>query len=120
MRRIDAEVARIASGQNRIITTGQLHDLGLTRGQVGWLFATGRVTKVHRGVHLVGATPLSFEERATALCFAYPEAVFSHSSAGRFLDVRKSARDRLEVTIPTGLRCDVPDVKVHRSNRIDP
>ncbi len=120
MERIDAQLGRIASGQNRIVTTDQLHDRGLTDAQVAWLRASKRLTKLYRGVHLIGAGPLAWEEQAAAVCFAHPSGVLSHSSAGRVHGIRKSAQDRLEITIPTGTSCSLPRVKVHRSNRLDP
>src|SRR6266508_6804887 len=120
MERIDAELGRIASGQNRIVTTDQLQSRGLTKAQIGWLLASERLTKLSRGVHLIGAGPLSWEEQATALCFGHPDGVLSHSSAGHVHGIRKSAQDRLEITIPTGTKCTLPRVKIHRSNRLDP
>lgn len=119
MGRIDTELRRIASTQRQLVTYDQLRAQGMTKRQLHWVMASGRLTTVHRGVHLVGEGPLTFEQEGVAACLACPDGVLSHSSAGHLLGVRKSARERLELTVPTGATCRLPRVKIHRSNRLD-
>src|SRR5829696_5684906 len=78
----DRELARVASRQKGLVTTGQMTTLGLGRAAISWRVRTARLHRMYRGVYLVGhevAPPFARELGAT---LAVGSAAFvSHRSA---------------------------------------
>jgi very-short-patch-repair endonuclease len=108
---------RIAAAQDGAVSAAQLAAAGLTRRAVEHRLATGLLTRVHRGVYLLG--PLRgphFAERAALLACGRC-AVLSHRSALALWGLA-DAPALVEVTRPsTGHAHE--GVRVHRCERMD-
>jgi very-short-patch-repair endonuclease len=79
MRASDA-ARRLAAGQHGVLTIAQLRDLGVSRRQIQGAVSSGRLSRLHQGVLLVGQFPLPFTAEQAAV-LACPGAVASHGSA---------------------------------------
>src|SRR5205085_9315547 len=49
-----------------------------------------------------------------------PDAVLSHRDAAALLDLRRSSRSRIDVTIPRGSRRTRPGIEIHRPREVHP
>lgn len=78
----DRAIARVASGQDGLVTSAELRGLGLSEEGVRVLKRNGRLHAVHRGVYHVGHAALSQRAKLRAALLAVgDEAVLSHRSA---------------------------------------
>lgn len=112
---MDVAIAGIAARQRGVIGLRQLKRLGLTASGVRDRVRTGRLHRVHRGVYAVGHPVLSLEGRWWAAVLACgDDAALSHRSAGHALDVRRTDRFAVDVTVATGSRSR-RGIDVHRS-----
>ena len=55
----DAGLAAVAARQHGVVSSTQLRGLGLTKQNVAWRAAAGRLHPLHRGVYAVGHAALS-------------------------------------------------------------
>jgi very-short-patch-repair endonuclease len=106
--------------QHGVFTLEQLRTLGLTASAVRKRKATGRLHRVHRGVYsLAPSELLSARGRyMSAVLACGPGAVLSHRSAADLLDLRRTDRRRIDVTIPGRERRRVAGIDVHRSQTL--
>jgi very-short-patch-repair endonuclease len=101
----DARIAGLAANQHGVISTEQLHSVGLSDGGITRRLAASRLHRIHRGVYAVGHRALSQEGRWMAGVLACGEdAVLSHRSAAALWRIRP---------IGTGHRGLRVDVTVH-------
>jgi len=78
----DAGIAPMAARQHGVVTVGQLHGAGLSKGAIEVRVRAGRLHRVHHGVYAVGHPLLSREGRfLAAVLSAGVGAVLSHRSA---------------------------------------
>ncbi|MEX0992370.1 MAG: type IV toxin-antitoxin system AbiEi family antitoxin domain-containing protein [Solirubrobacterales bacterium] len=104
-RRVDAAIAALAERQHGLVARAQLVGLGLGHGAIDYRVRCGRLHNVHRGVYAVGHRVLSREGRwMAAVLVAGRDAALSHRSAAALWGVHKSARGRIEVSVPRAVR----------------
>ena len=120
MTQLQGLVFGIAEGQHDLVTWGQLRDLGVSKATIHDWTNRGFLTRDCKGVYRVGRGEPRTAQRLAAACLSAPHAVGSHGTAAGILGLRKAPRDRLELTIGHNDKLAVPNVLVHRSNRIDP
>jgi very-short-patch-repair endonuclease len=129
MAAIEREVARLAGRQRGYVTRGQLLAIGVTRHQIVYRVASGRLIPVHAGVYAVGHLPTLAQDRARAALLACGSAaVLSHRSAGSLWGIFKDWRMPFEVTAPTVRRprgvtvhraaLERPDIRTHAGLRV--
>jgi very-short-patch-repair endonuclease len=116
----DAITARLAAGQNGILTIRQARLAGLTDKQVAYRQQNGQLVAVHVGVYRHPAVAATWLSRLTAdVAAAGPDAVASHRSAATLhgLDVARTTRS--ELTVPATDLPQRPGPRIHRTNRLD-
>jgi len=116
----DRAVARIASGQRKLVGTQQLLECGLGRDAIAYRVASGRFQVVFQGVYFVGCgelPPLAREEAGLMACGK--GSFISHQSAAFVWGMRKTPPADVEVSV-VGRSCwRRAGVRVHRINAID-
>lgn len=119
---IDAALAVLATQQHAVFGLRQLREVGLKDDAVQRRAATGRLHRVYRGVYaLVPPKLLTRQGRWLAAVLACgPGAVLSHRSAAALLELRPSARTRIDVTVPVRSPRIQPGVDIHRSTTLVP
>ena len=118
---VDAAVARLAGSQRGLVTTSQLHRLGLTRHMIDSRVRRGWLHRVHRTVYVVGhATLAPFGREAAALLACGPLTGLSHRSAAGVWALAALPADAVEVTVPTRHRPRHRGVVVHRTTSLEP
>src|SRR4051812_27919053 len=101
---VDHAIAALAARQYGIVTRRQLGDLGLSRDDIDYRVAVGRLRVIQRSVYAVGHDRLMPEGRWLAAVFAGgEEAVLSHRSAARLWGLLPH-NGQIEVTAPTNRR----------------
>jgi hypothetical protein len=99
---LDLRVMELASTQHGVVSRQQLLALGLSSRMVARWRRQGRLRRIHRGIYLVGAVlPLWAAEQA-ALLASGPQAVLSHWTAARMVDL----------PVPGDVRSDVVHVNI--------
>jgi very-short-patch-repair endonuclease len=114
----DRSVVRVAELRNDLVTSAQLHQLGLDNDKIKRAVAAGRLTRIRRGLFTTGHLPLSSEQRGVAACLAVPDGVLSHTTAAATHGLRGIPTKWVEITVPHGRKPSVAGVRVHRSNRM--
>ncbi|MDQ4040728.1 MAG: DUF559 domain-containing protein [Actinomycetota bacterium] len=70
---------------------------------------------LHRGVYAVGHRAVSRDGRLLAAVLSVgPGAVLSHRSAAELWGIRRTSRERIEVTVPRALKAR-PGIEIHRN-----
>jgi hypothetical protein len=118
MSTIDDSIVRIAERRHNLITTGELERLGLSNRSIQRRTARGQLRSLLPNVFTTGERPDTVRRRELALCLSHPDAVLSYSSAAAYWGIRRAPKDRVEVTVPKGLRLRGASAVVHYSNRI--
>jgi very-short-patch-repair endonuclease/predicted transcriptional regulator of viral defense system len=121
VRRIDGEIARLATRQHGVVTRRQLEALGLTRSAVGRRAVAGQLHRVHRGVYAVGHPVLTRYGRwMAAVLAAGPGAALSHASAAALWEIRASNATRTDVSIPRASgRAKRTRLRIHRAGALE-
>jgi predicted transcriptional regulator of viral defense system len=102
-----------------VVSTAQLHALGLGRGAIHKAVRGGRLQRVHHGVYAVGHAALRVEGRRLAAVLACgPGAVLSHRTAASHWGLLKTDQTRIDVTARRG-RHGAPGIRLHRSRSLD-
>jgi predicted transcriptional regulator of viral defense system len=119
---LDVALAALAETQHGVITLDHLRGLGLSGSAVQDRAAAGRLHRIHRAVYaLVPEELLSRDGRFVAAVFACgPHAVLSHRSAAALLELRRSERSKIDVTIPQRAPRKHAGIDVHRSTTLAP
>ncbi len=112
-----ATVPQLGVGQHAVFGLDQLRASGLTTNAVQKRAAAGRLFRIHRGVYaLVPGSLLSREGWWMAAVLASgPGAALSHRSAAHLHGLRPTARERIDVIVPSASSRTVSSVDVHRS-----
>jgi very-short-patch-repair endonuclease len=120
VRRIDGEIARLATRQHGVVTRRQLEALGLTRSAVGRRAVGGRLHRVHRGVYAAGHPVLTRYGRwMAAVLAAGPGAALSHASAAALWEIRASSAMRTDVSVPRASgRAKRAHLRIHRTSAL--
>ncbi len=114
--RPDAEVARVAGGQNGIVTTRQLLASGINHAAIAVRVRRGHLHPVFRGVHAVGhdaLTRTAFFTAAVLACGAH--ATLSNHAAAAHLGMRPWDDREPEVTVPGAGGRKIDGIRVHRT-----
>lgn len=119
-------IAALAQRQHGVVSTAQLHDLGMTQTRIGDAVRSGRLLAVHRGAYAVGHLPVSNEGWWMAAVLALGEgAALSHRSAAALWGFAPRfapewARRPVDVIVRGyGGRARRPGVRVHRSATLE-
>lgn len=112
----DRLVAELAAEQYGVVSLAQLGAAGLGRGAVAHRVRAGRLHPVHRGVYAVGHRRLPREGWWLAAVLACgPGARLSHLAAGSHWDLRPSAANIVDVTLPSRAgRRRRDGIRIHR------
>jgi very-short-patch-repair endonuclease len=118
---VDWAIAKLATRQHGVVSRTQLLTAGVTRHEIEWRLATGRLHAVHRGVYRVGhrAPGARAPEMAAALaCGA--GAVVSHRSAAYLWQLLPYPANPPPVDIMVaGRRVRRPRIRIHRVHALD-
>lgn len=120
MNEAEARVLAVAARQYGVVERTAAIAGGMTGRQVDRRLATGRWVPVHPGVYRVAGAPVTGRQRAFAAARWLRDAVVSHSTAARLLQL-DGVRDRgLHLTVPrTNRRAQsVRNMSVHRSGAL--
>ena len=119
---LDEAIAALADAQYGVVAYRQLVEVGLGEDGIAARLRTGRLHRVHRGVHSVGHRSLRREGYWMAAVLACgPGAVLSHRSAAALWALRSGAGSAVDVTVPSnGGRHRRRGIRVHRSRRLAP
>lgn len=120
MHAVERAIAKIAGGQDNVITREQLLEAGLGRGAIEHRVLAGQAQRLHRGVYLIGPAPPTPAARARAAVLACGEgALLSHRSAAELLGLLPTTVRDVDVTVVArnpGVRSGI---RLHRVDAID-
>ncbi|HEY5188564.1 MAG TPA: DUF559 domain-containing protein, partial [Solirubrobacteraceae bacterium] len=118
----DRALAALAALQHDVFTLAQLGEVGVGVDPTHARTRRGRLHRIHPCVYSL-APPELLTRRGSymaAVLACGPQAVLSHRSAADLLELRKTDRPRVELTIPHGCRHRHEGIEVHRSRTLDP
>jgi hypothetical protein len=112
----------MAIAQKSVLSLAQLEALGVTRRQVHYWAATGRLFRRYRSVYSIVPAELLSKDGvlAAAVLACEPGAVISVRSAAALLELRADGRPAIDVTIPARRRQNLPGIDLHRSATLRP
>jgi very-short-patch-repair endonuclease len=116
----DAQVATTARRQHGAVSTGQLHQAGLSDAAVMRRVRSGRLHKLHRGVYAVGHIAPSNQRRWMAAALALGDgAVLSHRSAAALWELLPSTDGPVDISLPSrNGRRRRKGIRIHRPERL--
>ena len=112
---VDLLIGRVAARQHRVITTAQLHMLGLGRGGIAGRVRRGVLHRLHRGVYLWGApvpSLLATVHAAILVCGA--GATATHEAARALWALGPRPSGPLDITVP-GRHVRVGGIRTHET-----
>jgi len=111
----DREVVALALSQHGLVTRRQALGLGVSSQAIRSAIGSGRWEQVRHGVYVVGAAPTTWQQRVHAAALAAgPDALASHRTAARLLDVVDRS-GRIELLTDGYRRLRLPGVVAHRT-----
>ena len=111
----DARIVTLAARQHGVVSARQLAALGVTRDAIKHRLARGWLTRLHRGVYLVGPLGDDLTSLMAAALACGRTAVVSHHAAASLHGLRPQWRGAIDVTVTEGQpRCQ-PGLRVHRA-----
>jgi very-short-patch-repair endonuclease len=119
---VDIRVAQIARRQHGVVSSGQLHEIGLSRNAVLERRRAGRLHRVHRGVYAVGHLAPSVKRQWMAAVLALGDgAVLSHRSAAALWNLLPAREGVVDVSLPgRGGRRRRLGIRIHRPLSLEP
>lgn len=109
----------LAGRQHGVVSTRQLHGLGLTGDAIRHRVRTGLLTRIHRGVYAVGNSALPMHGRmAAALLACGPGSILSHGSAAVLWRLLDHLRGPIDVSTPHRRARRRPGIRTHQSRAI--
>jgi very-short-patch-repair endonuclease len=115
----ERRIYQLTATQHGVATRAQLHDIGITDGQIRSGLAKGRLERMHRGAYRVGGTRTTPQQRALGACLAVDGLVAaSHRSAAGLWGIELEGADLTEISVATSRSARLapgPSVLVHRS-----
>lgn len=116
---LDLRVAMLAAEQEGVVSTAQLHGLGLDDAAIRRRVRKGQLHRVYHGVYAVGHTAISLNGRFMAAVLACGEtAALSRYSAGT-LDGYLTWDDRRPEVTVVGPPRRHAGIRVHRTRHLD-
>ena len=117
----DMRAALLAAEQNCVLSTRQLHGLGLRDGAITTRVRRGTLHRVHRGVYsVVHPAALSIKGRLTAAVLACGDgAVLSHRSAAAWWELLPYEDRAAEVIVPGDGGRKIDAIRAHRTAGLD-
>lgn len=113
----DRRLARIAGAQDDVITRRQLLEAGVGARVITARVKEGWLTRLHRGVYLIGAGPPGPRAKARAAALACGGgAVLSHRSAAELWGMLPDGDGPVDVTMPARNPGARPGISLHRTN----
>lgn len=113
-RRVDEAVVAIARRQHGVVSTAQLHAIGLGPNAIAGRVARGWLRRVHRGVYAVGALESELTAPAGAILATNGGAVISHRTAATLWGLLEAVpADPVELTLLDARSRGRPGVRVH-------
>ena len=113
-RTVDEAVVAIARRQHGVVSTSQLHAIGLGRNAIAGRVARGWLRRLHQGVYAVGALESALTAPAGAILAAEGRAVLSHRTAATVWGiVEPRPEDPVEVTLLNARSKGRQGVRVH-------
>jgi predicted transcriptional regulator of viral defense system len=109
----------LASGQHGYFTARQAARAGFNREALRHHAATGRFTRIRRGLYRLRDYPSTpYEDLMAALLGLSPEAVISHDSALALLGLGTVIPNSIHVTVPRNRRYarHGPDIAIHTTS----
>lgn len=118
----DRALAQVAARQHGVVTSFQLHEVGIDKSATSRRLKLGRLHRIHRGVYAVGHRSSSLHGRFMAAVLACgPGAVLSHTSAVVLWELLKPLDGPVHISIPsTSGRSRRPGIHLHRSPSLNP
>jgi very-short-patch-repair endonuclease len=116
----DRKVAAIAARQHAMVHLDQLRAAGLGRGAIAHRVATGRLTRMHRAVYLVGVVVPPLGVEMAAVLAGGPGAVLSHLSAAAVWGIHGEIGGEPHITVAGANPPRIEGVTGHRVRRLDP
>jgi very-short-patch-repair endonuclease len=107
-------VAEIAARQHGVVTVGQLAAAGLGPHAVALRARHAWLTRLHRGVYLVGPAPGQWGLEAAALLGCGGRAALSHRSAAALWQMLPRPDGAIDVSVFDGHRRPRRGIRVHR------
>ena len=115
----DSELNAVAAKQHRIVTTKRLRMLGMSSAVVVRRVAEGDLTRLHRGVYLVGPGPPAAKGRCLAAVLGAGDgALLAMTDAASLWDIAKARGSRIDVLVPAHRHPELDGVRIHRCRRI--
>jgi hypothetical protein len=107
---------RFAANQHAVASRGQLLTAGVSGGAIKHCLETGRWRAMHRGVYLLGPTPLPRSPEMAAALECAPDAYVSHEHAGHLHGFMPPPleRDPIHVTVVGRDPGPKPGLEIHR------
>lgn len=116
----DARVATIAARQRGVFTRQQATEAGFSAAQVQRRLAAGVWVRMHPRVYRHAGTPETRALRLTsALLWAGPHAVLSHTTAAALWRIGPDASDLVELLVPRSRGPRAAGVAVHRVTQLE-
>jgi predicted transcriptional regulator of viral defense system len=113
------DLARLAAGQQGVVSRGQLLDARMTERMIETRLATGQLVRLHRGVYAVGHAHLRPNGyRLAGVLAVGPGAVLSHRDAAALHGLRDGGGVRIDVSTPAERR-STRRIRVHGRRRLD-
>jgi very-short-patch-repair endonuclease len=113
-------LARLATHQSGVVSSGQLAALGFSRREISGLVKPRRLIRIHQGVYAVGHEDLGDRGRMIAgLLAAGDGAVLSHRTAAFLWKLLPSMPPFIEVTLTQRVPRQRVGVVVHQAKRLD-
>ena len=117
----DVALAGLAAAQFGVVASSQLAACGFSPSAITRMVASGRLIRLHRRVYAVGHNRLVARGRWLAAVLACgDDACLSHREAAVLTGLRQSARNRVDVTVPTRHGRSIPGIQIHRTQGIHP
>jgi uncharacterized protein DUF559/putative AbiEi antitoxin of type IV toxin-antitoxin system len=101
-----------------VVTTSQLHALGITRSDIDYRVAAGRLHRIHRGVYAVGHRRLTVEALFVAAVLAVgDDAALSHAAAAALWNLRPWPGSVVDVVVMRKL-ASRPGLRIHAARTL--
>ncbi len=105
----------LGAGHHGLLTTAQLHSIGMSAAQIEHRVRLGVLEPVHRGVHRLAAWPESLDQRALAAVLAGGAgAVVSHRTAAILWGMHDGEAASVDLVIPRTRTLRLDGVEPHR------
>jgi very-short-patch-repair endonuclease len=105
----------LAAGQQVVVSTEQLLELGFDHSRIRRRLAAGWLTRLHRGVYRVGPQDAQWTAEMAALLACGRRAVLSHRSAAAVWGLASRDESTIDVTVSGTQLRSRDGIRVHRA-----